>query len=235
MPHLWERFGASGDAKLMERQVMIPTVAVSTFMPVVAGLLYLAIPFLILVLRPEYRAATTAAQYLALGGSLQGLGIASTGLLVALNKEWVVTANRVAGGLVIAGGTWAVLHGVAEEAAVARLTTVALVSTSGYFLVGMLNMTQAMQHFWGRSLRLVGNLALLHLPYLWVMGALWVAYTVVPTVEGSLGWEILHLAARMMVFIVLCLPVMWWGNHKTQLGQRVRDLVRHRWPRRKSD
>jgi O-antigen/teichoic acid export membrane protein len=221
MPRIWEKYGAEdGNAVHMREQVLTPTLAAATVMPVLSGLLFIMIPRVLGLVVPRFAPASYAAQILCIGGAFLALPLAANALLVAMNREVQVALTKLAGAAIVGGGAyWTLTHG-------GDLGRVAMFAVAGYAVASLLALAGALRHFYPQPRRLLGELALCHLPFLWALGALKGA--------GVLGRAALGASVhtwpgdilRMVIFLVLCLPILWYGNRRTGVLSRLRLLLR---------
>jgi O-antigen/teichoic acid export membrane protein len=220
MPRIWEKYGVEDDAAALRQHVLAPTMAAATVMPVLSGLLFIMIPQVLRALVPLYVEGTYAAQVLAMGGAFLALPIAACGLLVAMRREWLVTLTKLAGAAVIAGGAWWTLRHSGD------LAHVAMYAVSGFALASLLALVAALGNYYRSRWRLALEIIICHVPFVWSILAIRGAGLLSDLLPVSLhehSWRIMTM--RMVIFLVLCLPVLWYGDRRTGVLRRTRALV----------
>jgi O-antigen/teichoic acid export membrane protein len=223
MPHIWEGYARDGLSAL-RRHVILPTLASATIMPALCGAIFVMTPYLFTKIVPSFVPGAFAAQILALATVFMGLPLAANGLLVAMNQERIVTFSKLAGTAVAAAGAVWLLHFRLAFTDVAILDRMALFATAGFALSSLLMLIPALGQFF-RGWRMVGQLALFHLPLLWAIGALWVAHLVAGRVfSAQIGPSFAGMLLRLTVFLLVYAPVLWYGNREIGLLHRVRGL-----------
>ncbi len=220
MPRIWEKYGAEDDAQTLRRQVLVPTLAAATVMPVLAGVAFILIPFLIRLVVPKFYPGAYAAQVLAMGGTFLALPIAANGLLVAMNREIVVTVNKLIGAALVAAGALVAMH------LGASLRWVAMSAGLGYAVASFLSLSMVLAHYYPNRQRLAGELALCYIPFLWAILALFGARAGAEMLLGAAaeGWA--GALVRVTFFLVACSPVLWYGNYRTGMLARLKALIK---------
>ncbi len=220
MPRIWEQYGAQGNnVSRLRDQVVTPTLAAATVMPVVSGLLFILTPPLVAAVIPRFTPGAFAAQVLCMGGAFLALPLAANGLLIAMNREVLVSLTKLMGaGVTAAGAIWVVSHG-------GSLAQVAMVTVVGYATASVLALGAALRHYYPERGRLLWQLALCHLPLVWAVGAIKGAGILAVALLGPEvdGWP--RIVVRMILFVALCLPTLWYGNLRTGVLSRLRLLV----------
>lgn len=223
MPRIWEKYAAEdSQAAPLRDQVLSPTLAAATVMPVISGLLWIMTPNLIAAVVPKFSPGAYAAQVLCMGGAFLALPLAANGLLIAMNREFLVALTKLVGAAVIgAGATWTVTHG-------GSLAQVAMFAVVGYALSSGLALSAALGHYYPAPWCLLRELALCHLPFFWAIGAIEGAGVLAALVLGGDQRSWLEVGLRGGVFLVLCAPILWYGNHRTGVLSRLRLLLREK-------
>lgn len=212
MPRILEAHAAAGDTLRVRRQVVLPTFAAATVMPVAAGCAFVLLPALVRLLIPRYTDAIFAAQVLSLASVLLALPMAANSMLVAQNREYQAVVNKLVGAALIWGlSAWAVANG-------RSLRVVAMMAAAGYGVSGLLALWQVFSRFYASRWQLVAQVALCYAPLAWCVAAvrlsgIWVE----PALGDPLGAHWLTALTRMAVFLVLAAPVLWYGNARTGL------------------
>ena len=101
-------------------------------------------------------------------------------------------------------------------------------AVTGYALSSALALTAALRQFYPATGRLLREIAIIHLPFLWSIGAIKAAGTLTRLAlgRGLHGWP--GDLLRMAVFLLLCLPILWYGNRETGVLSRLRRLLTKR-------
>ena len=222
MPRIWEKYGAQDDPRGLRDAVLHPTLAAATIMPVISGLLFILTPYLIKAVVPRFAPGAYAAQVLAMGGAFLALPLAANGLLIAMNRELLVTLTKLLGAAVIAAGSlWLVRHG-------GSLSQVAMVAVVGYALASVLALAAALSHYHPRRLHLLAELAVCHLPFIWAILAIRGAGLGALLLLGPVPAAWANVVVRMGLFVLLCTPILWYGNHRTGVLTNLRALLKRK-------
>lgn len=218
MPRILEAYGATGDAARLRREVLLPTIAVATVMPVAAGLAYIILPPMIVLVVPKFVGCIFATQTLCLASVLLALPIAANSLLIALNREFFIAFNKALG----AGVIWVLAEILAGRQG--SLSQIALICGIGYFISSLLSLVEVLGRYYDSKFKLGTQLALCYAPLAWCVGALWLSgHAVRAHVDPLMNtWGV--VVARVAIFLVLMLPVLWYGNARTGLVHEFRRI-----------
>jgi len=222
MPRLWERYGAAADAAALRRHVVVPTIAAATVMPVISGLMFIVAPNLIRAIIPRFTPCIFAAQVLALSGVFLALPIATNGLLIALNQEKIVVVVKLLGaGIVGAGVYW-------TAQTTGSLGRVAIAAGCGYAMASLLSLYIVLGRYYFRRGQLFTQLVICYLPLLWATVALKFSGMAAQLLIGPTGDSWGEMVVRLVVFLILSLPTLWYGDHRTGFWEQMKQLVRSR-------
>ncbi len=223
MPRIWEKYGAEdSNAARLHVHVLSPTLAAATVMPVISGLLFILTPYLVAAVVPRFVPGSYAAQVLCMGGAFLALPLAANGLLVAMNRESLIALNKLAGAAVIAAGSaWVLSHG-------GSLAQVAMFAVLGYAVSSVLALSAVLGHYYPERRRMLRELVVCHLPFLWAIAALKGAGILARLLLGPAEPTWTGVAVRMALFLILCLPTLWYGNRRTAVLSRLRVLFREK-------
>jgi O-antigen/teichoic acid export membrane protein len=219
-PRIIEAFGAArGDLQRLRRQVILPTLVSATFMPVLAGLTYILLPPVVNRILPQFARATTAAQVLSMASVFLALPMATNSLLIALNREWVVVVTKLSGAAVSAAGCWwFVTHQ-------AGLTHLAAAASAGYAVAGLVSVIIVVPQYEQGITGTIKSLAGILTPFIYSCVALFASYEIAAFVvqPGNASW---HWAiVRGVVFALLIVPVLLFGNQQTGLVGELRSIL----------
>ena len=222
VPHLWQGYARDGAASL-RRHVLLPTLATAIVMPALSGVLFIFTPFLFGLIVPRFIYGAFAAQILALGAVFLGLPLAANGLLVAMNREWTVTAAKFSGALVISLGAGFLYLMHDRFGVVALVDRLALLAALGFAVSSLCSLIPALRQY-HRGWRLAGEIALFHAPLVWACVAIWTAGRLTSLLLPPGAAELAHLLTRTALFLLLYAPVLWWGDRQAGVLQRFRAL-----------
>lgn len=222
MPRIWEKYGAHNDVAALRQHVVGPTIAAATVMPVISGLMFILTPNLIRAIIPRFAPCIFAAQVLAMSAVFLALPVATNGLLIALNKEkTVVLAKLLGAGLVAAGAYW-------TAQTMGSLGRVAVAAAGGYAVSSLISLYVVLGRHYFRRDQLFTQLAICYLPLLWAIVALKLAGLAAGFLLGPTGDSWLEMVLRLLVFLILSVPTLWYGNRRTGFWGRVKQLVRRK-------
>jgi O-antigen/teichoic acid export membrane protein len=223
MPRIWEKYAAEdSQTGPLRDQVLSPTLAAATVMPVISGLLFILTPNLIAAVVPKFTPGAYAAQVLCMGGAFLALPLAANGLLIAMNRDLLVSLTKLAGAAVIAAGAaWTLGHH-------GSLAQVAMFAVAGYAVSSVLTLSAALGHYYPEPWCLIRELALCHFPFIWAIGAIKGAGLLTAMLLGPDRHSWPEVIVRMFLFLALCAPTIWYGNHRTRVLSRLRLLLREK-------
>jgi len=228
MPRILESYAANGDAARVRRQIMLPTIASATVMPVAAGIAFIMLPPLIRTVIPRFEGAIFAAQVLSLGSVLLALPIAANGLLIALNREFVVVLNKGLGALITGSlAFWQVSVG-------GSLRSIAVAACVGYGVAALLSLIQVLRRYYKSRLDLLTQLALCHIPLAWCVVALRVSGLLTRSGSDPLVSDWVRAIVRLLIFVAMMIPVLLYGNAQTGLFREFGRMARKALRKRKS-
>ena len=220
LPRILEMHAASNNVESVRRQVLLPTIAAATVMPVAAGCAFILLPPAVHTLIPQFAAAIFAAQVLALASVLLALPVAANGLLIALNRESFVIINKGLGA--------AVIYGLARRQALAggSLAAIARAAGLGYLIASVLSLGAVLRRYYDSRTAVALQIALCYAPLAWCIAALRVSGWLVRPLELAApdGW--LPAFARLGVFLLAMLPVVLYGNRRTGMFSALRAVIR---------
>lgn len=225
MPRILETHAAGNDADELRRQVLLPTIAAATYMPLAAGCAFILLPPLVRAVIPKFEGCIFAAQVLALASVLLALPIAANQLLIAVNKEFFVVRNNLLGSLVIfILGWWRATH-------LGSLSSIAYAAGVGYLVSGLLSLIEVLGRYYKSKVELVAQVALCYAPLAWCVAALPLSGRLARSVgdgSGSDWWETL---TRLGIFLVAMLPVLVYGNARTGMVREFSRVARKAYQR----
>jgi O-antigen/teichoic acid export membrane protein len=217
-PRIIESYAANGDLARVRRQIILPTFAAATIMPVAAGCAFVMLPPMVRIIVPKFEGCIFAAQVLSLGSVLLALPVAANGLLVARNQEWwVIFSKGFGAGVIYLYARWLATHG-------ASLRHIALATTAGYFIASIMSLTKIMAAYCESRFRLFMEIALCYAPLAWSIGALRLSGALTASAHDPLGSDWHRALIRLVLFLVMMAPVMWYGNQRTGLFHEFRQI-----------
>lgn len=222
MPRIWERYSARDNVAALHQHVIYPTVAAATVMPVISGTMFILIPNVISTIIPRFSHGIYPAQIMALSAVFLALPVAANGLLIALNQEKIVVFAKLTGAALVAGGAyWTVQTTVS-------LARVAIFAGLGYAVASLVSLYVVLgRHYFSRR-RLFAELLIYHLPLLWAIGSLKLAGIATSVLLGPGGNSWLETIVRLVVFLALSVPSLWYGNRRTGMLTRMKELTRRK-------
>lgn len=226
-PRILQAFGAAqGDQQALRRQVVLPTMISGMFMPVIAGMAYVALPPMLTTVLPKFLPAMGATQILSLASVFLALPMATNSLLVAQNKGHHVVVYKLIGAAAAGLGCLVLAHRQTHD-----LTSFAVVASFGYALSAILSVGIILPQYEDSPLRRVELLFGTFSPFVWACCALLLSRLLGSVFMfpdgGSWAWAIL----RMVLFLIFMIPVLLFGNRQTRLLHELR-LMRASWNRK---
>lgn len=217
-PRIIESYAANNDLARVRRQIMLPTFAAATIMPVAAGCAFILLPPLVRTVVPKFEGCIFAAQTLSLASVLLALPVAANGLLIARNREWWVVLNKGLGaGVIYVYARWKAVHGYS-------LRHIAVATAAGYLVSSVLSLVQVLSGYCESRLLLALELALCYAPLAWGVGALRLSGWLTASANDPLGSEWYRAVVRLGLFLVMMAPVLWYGNRRTGLFREFRRI-----------
>lgn len=220
LPRILEMHAAHNNVESVRRQVLLPTIAAATIMPVAAGCAFILLPPAVHALIPQFTGAIFAAQVLALASVLLALPVAANGLLIALNRETLVIAGKGLGAAV----TYVLAHRQALYAG--SLAAIARAAALGYLIAGLMSLCIVLRRYYHSRAAVVLQVALCYAPLAWCIAALRLSGLLVRTLESQTPDAWLPAFARLGVFLVAMLPVVLYGNARTDMFGALVAVIR---------
>jgi O-antigen/teichoic acid export membrane protein len=222
-PKIIEAWGASGDLRRMRRHVQLPTQISAAFMPLLAGSAHILLPLLIVWIVPEFVNSAKAGQILAWGGIFLALPLASNSVLIATNRELVVTATRGLSGVALGVVSYLLVQ---QQAPIEHI---ALTAAGAYAVASVLSLMWVLPQYF-KGYQLMVEIAGCYLPTVWAMVSLKIANVlasdfIMPHPADPM-WAVLYL----LFFVCLYVPGMVYGKYHTGLWQELTLL----WQQRKA-
>jgi O-antigen/teichoic acid export membrane protein len=237
-PKILQAYGrADGDASVMRRQILLPTLMAGVYMPVLAGMVFVLLPPLVNMVLPQFANATAAAQMLSLGAVFLALPMAPNSLLIAHNREFTVVATKLAGAAVGALCCYWVITHIGGS-----LMALAVSASIGYAVAAALTLFVVLPQYEKNWVRTAEMFLAVFAPFGWTCLALKISSRVgtvlwqhfvmepllglPPLVQQSpqLSWKFAIM--RLVIFLCLMAPVALYGNRKTQLGAELARMVK---------
>ncbi|MEN6641626.1 MAG: oligosaccharide flippase family protein [Armatimonadia bacterium] len=211
-PRILQAYGAADrDPDELRRQIVMPTLVSAFFMPFIAGLAYVMLPPLVSGILPQFALSTGAAQTLAMASVFLALPMATNSLLIANNREFMAVVVKLIGAGVSGIGCLYFVrnHGTLEQLAAAASVGYALTAVASLAVV----LPRYAQGFYQTAKLFIFALA----PFVYACAVLYLSYLtasifVAPS-PGSWTWTI----TRVLVFTLLMIPLLSYGNRKTLL------------------
>ena len=222
-PRILQAYGAADrDPDELRRQIVMPTLVSSFFMPFIAGLAYLMLPPLVGTILPQFALSIGAAQILAMASVFLALPMATNSLLIANNREFVAVAVKLIGAGV-SGVCCLYLvrnHGTLEQLAAA--------ASAGYALTAIASLAVVLPRYETGAFRTLKLFVLAFAPFVYACAGLYLSHLTVGIFmepqAGSWLWTIL----RLSVFTLLMIPLLSYGNRRTLLLTQISLLYNSR-------
>lgn len=229
-PRILQAYGAADrDPEALRRQIVLPTLVSGFFMPFVAGLAYLALPPLVTAILPQYILAIGAAQILAMASIFLALPMATNSLLIAHNREYLAVAVKLLGAG-LSGLTCFYLvrhHGTLEQ--------LALAASAGYALTAVTSILVVLPRYTHGTYQTIKLLTLALAPFVYTCLMLLVSHLGISLVMLPAPASWLWTALRLALFILLMIPLLSYGNRKTQLLTQLGQLYKSRTSKKGND
>lgn len=222
-PKILEAFGAArGNGLALRREILLPTLTAGIFMPLLAGLAYILVPPIIMLVIPSFASSIPAVQVLSMATVFLAIPLATNSLLIALDREFAVVFTKIVGAAISAGGClWLVFNN-------GSLEQMAAFAGSGYAVAAIISAAMVIPMFESGFTRIFKLVIFIFLPFLWSCAALFISYHAAAVfVEPSpISWE--WAVVRTVVFVLLMLPVAVYGDRQTGLAERIKAALNRR-------
>jgi len=220
-PRFQESYALKDNIVDIQNFVNTPTQILSYSVAIIIGFAFLILPPVIMVILPQYIEGIMSVKILLLGTFFISLTHPSSQFLITLNKQiyiipLVFFAVAIAGLLDYLFIKWGYgINGVALATGIAN------------FLYYLLILGYAMLHYAGIKLIIkfmAGNL----FPFLLITGFLLGVSQFVPLNPNS--WLSLFISTmfRILLFGILCIPLLWYIDRKTDVLKRVFKIIREK-------
>jgi O-antigen/teichoic acid export membrane protein len=211
-----------GNAEAMRSYVLTGGRVLGALLAIGVGGAALLLPLFVRLLLPRYLVGVPAAQWLLFGAIFLLLRASIEPFYVAMLTLYRTFPAQVAGVV-----TAALLAYLAERRGL-PLAGVAAGATAGYLLVSVLLLGYAYRHFERSIPGLVRYLLAVHGPACY-SGALVVLVSLTigastTTLRARATWTL----ARLVVYLLLCLPLFHYAERQGRLGQRLRSRLGRR-------
>jgi Na+-driven multidrug efflux pump len=111
-----------------------------------------------------------------------------------------------------------VLHMGIEGVAAAMLAT--------YFIYGTLFTGYAFRHYSERKTHLLGFLARVYTPFLWLLATLILLTVLLPHIGKDITSDLINTLVKLAIFAVCYIPLIYYLNLKTSIVEKVLNLVK---------
>ena len=224
-PRLQERYGATGDPRHLKNMFLFPLIILAAFTPIFIGTLFFGTQFLASTFLPDYASGLASVRNIVIGTFFLAITMPAAQLMITLNKQLVLVA--VSGvGVALAWGLNVLLiwsgMGIAG---------VALGTSCAYCITATVTIILAARHYVSTLGEIVCLLARTYLPFLYASLALFTIDLAWPAVQPTLKGAVLVVVAKLLVFLVASLPLVWYANRQTGIVTLLRDAFLVRWRR----
>jgi O-antigen/teichoic acid export membrane protein len=219
-PRLLDCHARNGMGEQTRKNVVLPTVAVATLMPAVCGAAYFLLPPVISALVPRFSEAIAATQVLSMSVCLLALPIAANTLLVATDREGLVTMFRGAGAALIAGLSLMVVRRYEHP----PLELFAYCAASGYLVAGVLALCSVMKSLYSSARKRLAELTVFYAPTAWAVA---VVYAVGIWGAAVPGWDQRSWIAAFVktaIYLIATIPVLIYADIRLKLRQELRRM-----------
>ena len=224
-PRLQERYGATGDPLHLKNMFLFPLIVLAAFTPIFIGCLFFGTQFLAYTILPDYASGLASVRIIVIGTFFLAITLPAAQLMITLNKQLLLVA--VSGvGVALAWGLNVLL--IRSGMGIAG---VALGTSCAYCVTATVTITLAARNYTSTPGEIVRLLTRTYLPFLYASLALFAIDLAWPTVQPTLKGTVLVLVAKLLVFLVACLPLVWYANRQTGIITLLREPLIARWRR----
>lgn len=218
-PRLAERYGQTGSPSQLKEYVLTPTYLLAHLLPLFLGMMYLLIPYVILMALPKYAPAIKPARILILGGFFFAIAGFASDFLNTINKQAINLMAQIASLAIAVSSTYAFLRlgwGI-QGVALATVLTSLLYSLGllGYVLV---------RHF-STPIDSLKSLWSLYFPFIYCLGLL-LLIDLIPA--GAIDRDIPSLPVvllKAVIFALLIFPLIAHANRRVPFLPELFELV----------
>lgn len=224
-PRLQERYGATGDPLHLKNMFLFPLIILAAFTPIFIGTLFFGTQFLAYTFLPDYASGLDSVRNIVIGTFFLAITVPAAQLMITLNKQLVLVA--VSGvGIALAWGLNVLL--IRRGMGIAG---VALGTSCAYFITATVTIGLAARHYIFTLGGIVRLLARTYLPFLYASLALFTIDLAWPAARPTVEGTVLVITAKLLVFLVASLPLVWYANRQTGIVILLRDALLARWRR----
>ncbi len=224
-PRMQERYGATGDPLRLKNMFLFPMIVLAAFTPIFIGSLFFGTQLLAYTFLPDYVSGLASVRNIVVGTFFLAITVPASQLMITLNKQLVLVA--VSGmGVALAWGLNLLL--VRSGMGIAG---VALGTSCAYCVTATVTIILAARQYMSTPGEIVRLLARTYLPFLYASLALFAIDLAWPAVQPTLKGTVLVTVAKLLAFLVACLPLVWYANRQTGIMTLLHDLLIARWQR----
>jgi hypothetical protein len=169
---------------------------------------------------PRFSEAIAATQVLSMSVCLLALPIAANTLLVATDREGLVTMFRGAGAALIAGLSLMVVRRYEHP----PLELFAYCAASGYLVAGVLALCSVMKSLYSSARKRLAELTVFYAPTAWAVA---VVYAVGIWGAAVPGWDQRSWIAAFVktaIYLIATIPVLIYADIRLKLRQELRRM-----------
>lgn len=220
-PRFQEIYGKTRDIRKMEKYIVIPTLCLAYLMPTLIGLSFIVIPLLVRYVLPEFVPGIEAMKVLLIGTFFVSVPRMTSHFLITLNKQ--IRLLGLSLGLVISNF---ILNYILIKAGTGILG-VALATSITYFCGCTINMTYAWIHYTRRIKEILKFIGIVYLPGVYIGLVLLGLEKIGDGLTGQVLVNDLKLVlAKIVLFLLLDIPLLYYVERKTQIIRRTIRLFR---------
>ena len=221
-PRLFHSYGKGENVEDLKKYLFLPTKAMSIFLPMGIGIIYLASSFIIRHYMPQYMASQTPLFILLFGKFFIIFAPTAVTLLTALNKQYKVLYYYLAAMLL------ASILDIMVLRAGLGLVGVALATTAVSFLLGTAIFLYAAGSYLKRRRDFFLNLARLYFPYTNVLCLTVILNSLFKNREAFVP-DLLTVSLKILALLVISLPFIIRFNREIGFYRIIVQMFRAKW------
>ena len=216
-PYILEKYGEQEDKTHIKNYLFQPTFAISYLVPIVIGMVFITAPVAIYYILPDYVPGFTVFKILVCSIFFMSVIGPSTNFLITINKERkILSVQAVSILLAIILNYFFIIRGYG-------INGVAIATAISYFFYNICIFLNSFNHYIKGFAGYLKFFLRIYVPIFYVIALLVISDNF--QIIGILSKDILLTFIKFVVFIILCIPLIWIANKRTGVIKTFLSLV----------
>jgi len=222
-PRFYQAYGEKQNIHQIRELFVRPTIVFAYFFAILIGLVIIGLPLLVQSLLPKYVDGVLPASILLSGAFFLALVNMSGYLLIALNKQIYMVLIGAVG--IFAG---AILNIIAIQKLGLGLAGVAVATSISHFFYATVLITVAFSNYTKKISEHLRFFLQLYAPFVWVAVLMFVLRGFTFNSSGDMWCDLRGVILKAIVFILACLPLVYYANKKTSVLRLAKEAYMQR-------